>query len=134
MKTGIVFSTMKNQRAFLGGIMTTYDPAALQTILMRPDLAEFDLSFRPMFGGIMGYAGGKVFASLSNVGLALKMNGKDREALLALPGAQALRYEPDSAPSKTYVVVPEALHTRPDALKIWVARAVAGLPAKKLRR
>lgn len=71
--------------------MTTCDPAALQRILMSPELAEFDLSFRPMFGGIMGYADGKVFASLSNVGLALKMNGNDHEALLALPDAQALR-------------------------------------------
>ncbi|MFC0502382.1 hypothetical protein [Asaia krungthepensis] len=43
---------------------------------MRPELAAPDLSFRPMFGGIMGYAGGRVFASLSNIGLALKMNGK----------------------------------------------------------
>ncbi|MDR6181167.1 TfoX/Sxy family protein [Asaia bogorensis] len=108
-----------------------YDPAVLQKILTIPELAEFELSFKPMFGGIMGYAGGKVFASLSNVGLALKMSGKDREALLALPGACALRYEPESAPSKTYVVVPESLHARPDELKIWVARSIAALPAKK---
>lgn len=111
-----------------------YDPAVLRQILTIPELAEFDLTFRPMFGGIMGYAGGKVFASLSNVGLALKMRGKDREALLALPGACALRYESESAPSKTYVVVPEALHMRPDELKIWVARSVAALPAAKPRR
>jgi len=114
--------------------MTIYDPANLQKILMIPELAEFDLSFKPMFGGIMGYAGGKVFASLSDIGLALKMSGKDREALLALPGACALRYEPESAPSKTYVVVPESLHTCPDELKIWVTRSVIGLPARKPRR
>jgi len=111
-----------------------YDPAVLQKILTIPELADFDLSFKPMFGGIMGYAGGKVFASLSNVGLALKMSGRDREALLALPGACALRYEPESAPSKTYVVVPESLHARPDELKIWVARSIAALPAAKPRR
>lgn len=111
-----------------------YDVADLQKCLVVPEMAEFDLSFRPMFGGIMGYAGGKVFASLSNVGLALKLSGKDREELLALPGAKALRYEPESAPSETYVVIPEFLHTRPDALKIWVARCVAALPAPKKRR
>jgi len=114
--------------------MADYDPANLQKILMIPELAALDLSFRPMFGGIMGYAGGKVFASLSNIGLALKMNGKDREALLALPGAQALRYEPQAAPSKTYVVIPEALHACPAELRLWVERSIAALPDKKPRR
>jgi TfoX/Sxy family transcriptional regulator of competence genes len=80
-----------------------------------------------MFGGVMSYAGGKVFASLSDVGLALKLHGADREALLALKGAKPLRYEPDAPASKSYVVIPDDLLTDRDVLRGWIRRSVAGL-------
>jgi TfoX/Sxy family transcriptional regulator of competence genes len=80
-----------------------------------------------MFGGVMSYAGGKVFASLSDVGLALKLHGADREALLALEGAKPLRYEPDAPASKSYVVIPDDLLTDRDVLGGWIRRSVAGL-------
>ena len=82
-----------------------------------------------MFGGIIGYAQGKPFASLSNIGLTLK-------APSALPGAKPLQYEPDSPPSKSYVVVPPAVMADGEALRSWIVRAVNGLgttPAKKTK-
>jgi TfoX/Sxy family transcriptional regulator of competence genes len=109
-----------------------YDPKALQAICQAA--AAPDLDFRPRFGGIMGYAAGKVFASLSDVGLALKLSGADREALLATPGAKPLRYEPDQPPSKSYVVAPEAMLSDPDQLRLWIGRSVSGLPAKSAPR
>ena len=102
-------------------------PADLQAAVLRcagPDLAA-DLAFRPMFGGIMGYARGRPFASLSNVGLALKLGPADRNALLAEPGAAPLRYEPDSPPSRQYVVVPRAMLDAPGDLIGWLERSVA---------
>ncbi len=112
-----------------------HDPARLQAVVQAtaPDL---ELSFRPMFGGIMGYAGGRVFASLSNVGLALKMAGDAHEALSTLPGAAPLRYEPDQPASKSYVVVPDAMLSKPEILRQWIDRCVADLkpPAKKPRK
>jgi len=92
-----------------------------------PDL---ELAFRPMFGGIMGYANGKVFASLSDVGLALKLSGADRDALLAIPGSKPLQYEPDQPPSKSYVVVPEAMLAEPDTLRSWMTRSATGAGQK----
>ena len=80
-----------------------YVPAELQARLLAATSPELELSFRPMFGGIMGYARGRPFASLSDVGLAFKLAGADHVALLALPGARPLRYEPDSPPSQSYV-------------------------------
>ena len=59
------------------------DPNHLRTI---PDLP---VTFRAMFGGIMAYAEGKPFASLSDVGLALKLSGTDHADMLALDGAPA---------------------------------------------
>lgn len=102
-------------------------PAELRELILGcagPVLAP-DLQFRPMFGGIMGYVRGRPFASLSNVGLALKLGPGDRAALLALPGAAALRYEPDSPPSKQYVTVPRAMLEAPGELATWLGRSAA---------
>ncbi|WP_044564397.1 TfoX/Sxy family protein [Azospirillum sp. B4] len=110
-----------------------HEPKDLQATLATavPDL---ELTFKPMFGGILAYAEGKPVASLSDVGLALKLAGADQAALLALPGAKPLRYGPDQPPSKTYVVVPDALLADAPALRNWVRRAAttaAKAPAKK---
>lgn len=103
-----------------------HDPKALQAVMeaASPDL---ELNFRPMFGGIFGYAAGKAFASLSNVGLALKMTGVDHAALSEVPGVAPLRYEPNDPPSKSYLLLPDRMLSDPDGLGYWIARSAAGL-------
>ena len=78
----------------------------------------------------MGYAAGQAFASLSNVGLAFKMTGADHSALSEVPGVRPLRYEPDDPPSKTYLLLPDAMLSDPDSLRSWIARSAAGLKPK----
>lgn len=107
-----------------------HDPKALQAIMEAASPPDLELAFRPMFGGIFGYADGKAFASLSNVGLALKMTGADHEALSAVPEVMPLRYEPDDPPSKTYLLLPDAILSDPDSLRSWIARSAAGLKPK----
>ncbi len=107
-----------------------HDPKRLQAILERASPPDLELAFRPMFGGIMGYAHGKPFASLSDVGLALKVAGLDRDALLAVEGSAPLRYAPDQPPSKSYVVVPQVMLEDNDALRPWIVRSAATLVAK----
>jgi len=109
-------------------------PKALQATLERAAPPELELTFRPMFGGIMGYASGKVFASLSDVGLALKLSGDDHAALLAVEGAKPLQYEPGTPISKSYVVVPEAMLGNPEQLRGWIARSAAGLAPKRTHK
>ncbi len=87
-----------------------------------------------MFGGILAYAGGKPLASLSDMGLALKLDGADHAALLAMEGAERLRYDPNAPLSKTYVVVPSGMLDDADLLRSWILRAIAGLPAVKAKR
>ena len=116
-----------------------HDPKALQAILTTAAPPDLPLTFRPMFGGILAYVDGKTFASLSNVGLALKLAGDDHRDFLALPGAEALRYEPDAPLSKSYVVAPPALIADAAAFRAWITRAAAGLakmkaPAKRTKR
>jgi TfoX/Sxy family transcriptional regulator of competence genes len=114
-----------------------HNPKALQAILQTAAPPDLELAFRPMFGGVMGYAEGRAFASMSDVGLALKMAGADHAALMALRGARPLQYGPDAPPSKSYVKLPEAMLEDREALRHWIVRSVAGLaPAnsgKKLR-
>jgi TfoX/Sxy family transcriptional regulator of competence genes len=104
-----------------------YDPKELQVIVEAASPPELELGFRPMFGGIFGYAAGQAFASLSNVGLALKMNGADHAALSEVPDVKPLLYEPDDPPSKSYLLMPEAILSDPDSLRLWIARSAAGL-------
>jgi TfoX/Sxy family transcriptional regulator of competence genes len=116
-----------------------HDPKALQAILTAAAPPDLPLTFKPMFGGILAYVDGKVFASLSNVGLALKLAGDDHRDFLALPGAEPLRYEPDAPLSKSYVVAPQALIADRDAFRVWIVRAAAGLakikaPVKRSKR
>lgn len=111
-----------------------HDPKLLQVACMTAAPPDLELSFRPMFGGIIGYADGKVFVSLSDVGLALKLTGADRDALLAMPGSKPLQYEPHSPPSKSYVVVPDAMLSAPATLRTWIARSAASLGPKAPNR
>ena len=104
-----------------------HDPKRLQQILSAAAPPDMELAFKPMFGGILAYFEGKPLASLSNVGLALKLAGPDHAAFSTLPGAKALKYEPDAPPSKSYVVAPEAMLEDPDALRPWIVRGAQGL-------
>jgi len=95
-----------------------------------------ELTFKPMFGGVCAYVSGRVFASLSDIGLALKLPPAAQADLLALDGAKRLQYEPDAPPSKQYVVVPPAMQADTDALAVWLGRSVEyvlSLPAPKSR-
>ncbi len=95
---------------------------------------DSDLTFRPMFGGITGYYQGRVFASLSNVGLGLKLPAAAQNELLQLEGAKRLQYEPDSPPSKQSIVVPNTMLDQTAELAKWVKLStdyVLTLPAPK---
>jgi hypothetical protein len=41
-----------------------HDPKHLQAVMQQAAPPDLDLSFRPMFGGILAYLDGKAFASL----------------------------------------------------------------------
>jgi TfoX/Sxy family transcriptional regulator of competence genes len=89
-----------------------------------PRIVELELSFRPMFGGITGYASGRNFVSLSNVGMALKLDAKDRAALLAVDGARPLQYEPGGPVSKSSVVLPDSILDDDRLLRDWLRRSI----------
>ena len=100
------------------------------------NVPTLELSFRPMFGGVMIYSSGKPFASLAEQGLALKLNESDRQALLQEPGAEPLQHDGE-APSKQYVVVPAHILEDSERLGVWLERSasfVGSLPAKSKKK
>jgi len=100
-----------------------------------PDSPTRELAFKAMFGGACAYVNGRVFASLSNVGLALKIDGATAKMWLGKGGAW-LQYEPDAPVSKSYVVVPADVAHEESALSAWVEKSMAHvltLPTPKPR-
>ena len=81
------------------------------------------IACKHFFGGAAAYARGKIFMTLTPVGLALKLPEAARERLIAL-GAQPLRYFPTGPIKKDYVVVPEALAHDRAALAPWVMESI----------
>lgn len=92
----------------------------------RDDLApDVGFRFRAMFGGRGVYAHDRMFASLSNVGLALKLAPERYAAALALPGAKRLQYDEGQPVSKDKVVMPDDVVGNPAALAGWVRDSIA---------
>lgn len=118
--------------------MSTYDLfqptiAAMERACPEPP-ESIDLTFRPMFGGMGVYAHGRIFATLSDVGLALKLPAEHQDEILAQPEAKRLQYEPSMPPSREYIVIPPAIVADASQLEVWMDRSieyVKTLPIKK---
>jgi len=100
------------------------------------DAPDRELAFKAMFGGACAYVNGHVFASLSNVGLALKIDGATAKTWLEV-GGKRLQYEEDAPVSKSYVLVPASVLSDETRLASWVKQSVGfvlTLPAPKSRQ
>jgi TfoX/Sxy family transcriptional regulator of competence genes len=81
------------------------------------------LQCKRFFGGGAAYADGRIFMTLTTVGLALKHPEGARVTLLR-EGGKPLRYFAKGHIKKEYVVVPEAVANRPSALWPWIEQSV----------
>jgi TfoX/Sxy family transcriptional regulator of competence genes len=100
--------------------------AALRSLLERTASAvdrEIDVECKHFFSGAAAYADGRIFMTLTSVGLALKLPAPDQESLIA-EGATPLRYFPTGPVKKEYVVVPDRIAADPKLLAPWVAKSV----------
>jgi hypothetical protein len=82
---------------------------------------EFDC--KHFFSGAAAYANGRIFMTLTSVGLALKLPLASQTVLIG-KGAKPLRYFPTGPVKKDYVVVPKPMASDADALAPWVAESV----------
>jgi TfoX/Sxy family transcriptional regulator of competence genes len=99
----------------------------LRTLLERTALARdraIKLECKHFFSGAAAYANGRIFITLTSVGLALKLPAASRESLIA-NGGKPLRYFPTGPIKKEYVVVPVGIAADPKLLAPLVAESIA---------
>ncbi len=106
--------------------MVTRDLLALRALLdrlPRPPIPGVELKCKHFFSGAAGYANGRIFMTLTTVGLALKLPEETRAALINR-GAEALRYFPNGPIKKDYVCIPKKLADDHAALAAWMVESI----------
>src|SRR5438105_7342208 len=72
---------------------------------------------KPMFGNLGGFVNGNMFMGLFGTDVGVKLDGPDRERLLAEPGAGP--FGPAERPMGGYVTLPGAWRSAPDNAERW---------------
>ena len=72
-------------------------------------IADVNLECKHFFSGAAVYANGRICASLTPVGFAIKLPKESRDMLLKRRGVKPLRYFAKGPVKKEYVVLPKAL-------------------------
>jgi TfoX/Sxy family transcriptional regulator of competence genes len=84
---------------------------------------EDKIECKHFFSGAAAYANGRIFMTLTTIGLALKLPQDSRELLIG-NGARPLRYFPKAPIKKDYVVVPKALANDEETLTSWIRESI----------
>lgn len=94
---------------------------------LMKDVGESSVVCKHFFSGAACYNNGKIFASLTPIGLALKLPEKKRDELLS-KGAKSLRYFLKAPVKKEYVVLANKMVDDTEAFEDLVeeARKYAG--------
>ena len=85
--------------------------------------AADDISCKHFFGGAAAYVDGRIFMTLTDVGLALKLPEDDRDRLFG-QGVSPLRYFPNAPVKRDYVLLPDQITDDDGVLGAWMARSV----------
>lgn len=88
-------------------------------------IGDVTVECRHFFSGAALYANGRICASLTPVGFAIKLPKESRDSLLKQRGVKPLRYFAKSPVKKEYVVLPKALIGDPNSLRDLLEISVA---------
>ena len=83
------------------------------------------LECKHFFSGAALYADGRICASLTPVGFAVKLRESDRTALLAARRAKPLRYFESGPIKKEYVILRSVIADDPRSLGHWLSKSIA---------
>jgi len=91
---------------------------------VRPRLVDTNsLTFKNVFGAVVGYVDGRIFASCGAFGVALSLPPQALERLLAQDSVGPLRYFPKGHVKKQYAVLPSGSSTTVLASRAWSTKA-----------
>ena len=99
---------------------------ALKSIVERVGVAgdaADGISCKHFFGGAAAYVDGRIFMTLTTVGLALKLPEDDRNRLFD-QGGTPLRYFPRAPVKKDYVLLPDQVVNDDGVLGEWISRSI----------
>ncbi len=114
--------------------MTTTKTNVLLARLMELSLAlAYEVTTRPMMGGHIAYADGRVFVSISSGGLGIKLLPQDQLRALERPRACRMRHSPTDPPSKSYITFASSDIADDDLMIEWLQLAASTAPARKKR-
>ena len=106
--------------------MATAELEKLRSLLARLAAnlnSKNQIESKHFFSGAAAYANGRIFMTLTSVGLALKLPPEARELLVG-SGATLLRYFPQGPIKKDYVVLPPTLADDDEALTPWIRESI----------
>ena len=75
--------------------------------LIKSKIVKFEI--KDFFSGAVAYANGKIFMTLTPIGLAIKLPEEIMEKLLKEGKARKLRYFPKAPIKKDYVLLPKSI-------------------------
>ena len=81
------------------------------------------ITCKHFFSGAAAYVNGRIFMTLTPVGLALKLPEDDRNEFFD-QGGKPLRYFPKAPVKKDYAVLPSRLLDHNKVLSDWISRSV----------
>lgn len=82
---------------------------------------------KPMFGNLGAFVNGNMFMGLFGAEVGVKLDGADREALVAAGGGP---FGPEERPMAGYVTLPAAWRSAPADASPWVAKSLAVVGAQ----
>jgi TfoX/Sxy family transcriptional regulator of competence genes len=88
-------------------------------------IGDVRLQCKHFFSGAAVYANGRICASLTPVGFAIKLPKQSRDVLLKRRGVRPLRYFPNGPLKKEYVVLPKALIGDPNGIRGLLEMSIA---------
>lgn len=98
----------------------------LQNLLDDIAVCDPEISCKHFFSGAAAYRGGKIFASLTPKGLALKFPDRECEKILKRDFAKPLQYFDNSPVKRGYVLFPEHAKMGRKKLKQYFHESILG--------
>ena len=99
------------------------DLTSIVEVACAQDGLVAEILCKHFFSGAAAYVDGRIFMTLTTVGLALKLPESDRDSLFE-QGAEPLMYFPNAPVKKDYVLLPNQLMDDEAVLNGWILRSI----------
>ena len=97
-------------------------------------LKDIKLEVKHFFSGAALYVNGKICATLTPKGFALKLPEKNREKLLKEGKAKKLRYFPKAPIKKDYILLPKAINDDLEIFSYYIKMSIKNIIKEGIRK